>query len=135
MPIAFDTVPLITQKFSSDVPRVLAGDFEIDGGFWEGTVKVTHAESCGCSQQHRADQDEAIVGRAKTFFHVGRLQPGWWIPATTLLFDPPVQTDAAQNIAARINLVIAGAVEQGREILDLDKSYERTGTEPVITVP
>ena len=110
--VAFETVSLIAQKLSGDVPRVFAAHFEIDGSFREGTVKVTHAEPGGGRQQHRADQDEAIVGRAKTFFHVGGLQPGWWIPATSLLFDGPVQADAAQNVAARIHLVVAGAVEQ-----------------------
>ena len=106
---------------------VVAADFEIDGGFGKCTVEVSYAEPrCG-RQQQGADEDKAVVGRAEAFFHVGGLQPGWWIPATSLLFDGPVQADAAQNVATSIHLVVAGTAQQGRKIVNGDESAQRIG--------
>ncbi len=110
--IVFEAVSLIAEEVLGDGQRAGAADFEIDGSFGEGPVEVSYAKPRGARQQHGADEDKAIVGRAEAFFHVGGLQPGWWIPATSLLFDGPVQADTAKDVASSVHLVVARAVKQ-----------------------
>src|SRR5512133_471031 len=46
LPVTFglDVVTLTTQKSVGHFAGIVPADLEIDRGFWEGTVKVAHAE-------------------------------------------------------------------------------------------